>query len=252
MAYRYQKATPDHPSPGKLIPRYLRLAPILVSALGLTMVSAVAWPFVSYQIGQIINDNNNQAGLLNPVYYESFANDQPQANAPTYIGEIDYTTASNWFTFSPSDALPITRDFQDKEVKEYKLAIPSLGISNARVKANSDDLSSSLIQYHQTAFPGENGSPVIFGHSSLPQFFDPKNYLTIFSTLPTIKIGSDVSVNYDDVVYTYRVRKIYEVKPSEVWVLRQDYSAKTLKLITCVPPGTKLKRLVVEADLIKI
>ena len=85
----------------------------------------------------------------------------------------------------------------------------------------------------------------------LRQFFNPKNYLTIFSTLPSLKIGADIFVDYAGVKYTYRVSKMYEVKPNEFWVLKQDYNNKILKLITCVPPGTKLRRLVVEAELIK-
>ena len=91
---------------------------------------------------------------------------------------------------------------------------------------------------------------MIFGHSTLPQFFDQKNYKTIFSTLPKLKVGSDIFVKYDGLEYTYRITKTYEVMPNELWVLRQDYSRKTLKLITCVPPGTTLRRLIIEAELI--
>ena len=75
--------------------------------------------------------------------------------------------------------------------------------------------------------------------------------MTIFSTLPNLKLGADIFVDYAGVKYTYRVSKMYEVKPNEFWVLKQDYNKKILKLITCVPPGTKLRRLVIEAELIK-
>ena len=42
-----------------------------------------------------------------------------------------------------------------------------------------------------------------------------------------------------------------EVKPSELWVLKQNFNSKKLKVITCVPPGTTLRRLVVDATLIE-
>jgi sortase A len=250
MAYQYIKADQKHPSPGKLIPRYLRLAPILISSLGLAMVAAVAWPMVSYSVSQFFHNENQDSGLLSPIYYEALGNEDINPT-PGLIGDVDYTRASNWFSFSPQDQPPITSTTQNT-AQSYTLSIPSLGIKGATVKANSEDLSSSLIQYHQTSFPGESGTPVIFGHSSLPQLFDPKNYLTIFATLPTIKTGSDIIIDYQGVTFTYRVKKTFEVKPTEISVLRQDYSQKTLKLITCVPPGTKIRRLVVEADLIKL
>ncbi|MBI2326105.1 sortase [Candidatus Collierbacteria bacterium] len=268
MLYSYQKATPDMPSPGKLIPRYLRILPTLVSSIGLGLVASVVWPMVSYNLSLKLNSGSSKNTLLSPIIYESFASEvNTNTNEPTLIADVDYTKASNWFTFSPADGAapppvgqsqfidlngqPSTLTQQPIKEEEYRLAIPSLGIKEAIVKANIDDLAKSLIQYQQTAFPGEVGAPVIFGHSTLPQFFNPENYLTIFSTLPTIKIGADIFVDYAGVKYTYRVSSMYEVKPTEFWVLKQDYTKKIMKLITCVPPGTKLRRLVVEAELIK-
>ncbi|MBI3954663.1 sortase [Candidatus Collierbacteria bacterium] len=258
MLYSYQKATPDHPSPGKLIPRYLRILPILVSALGLGLVTSVSWPIVSYQI-DLFASNNEISSLLSPAVYDSLTQKANAPSEPLVVSEVDYTKASNWFAYDPfvqpspkSDAPPSPPTTPDTIIPEYyQLSIPSLKIPKADVKVGGEDLSLSLIHYNETALPGTFGSPVIFGHSSLPQFFKADNYLTIFSTLPTISIGADIFVTFNDVQYTYRVTKKYEVKPSEVWVLRQDYSQKTLKLITCVPPGTKLRRLVVEAELIR-
>lgn len=256
------------PSPGKLIPRYLRILPTLVSSIGLGLVASVIWPMVSYNLSLKLNSGSNKNNLLSPIIYESFASEaNANTSEPTLIADVDYTKASNWFTFSPADGVTtpptsqsqfINLDGQSKTLTpqptkeaEYRLTIPSLGIKEAIVKANTDDLAKSLIQYQQTAFPGEAGAPVIFGHSTLPQFFNPENYLTIFSTLPTVKIGADIFVDYAGVKYTYRISNMYEVKPTEFWVLKQDYTKKIMKLITCVPPGTKLRRLVVEAELIK-
>jgi len=270
MLYSYQKATDRVPSPGKTIPRHLRILPTLISSLGLGMVASVVWPIGSYQLSLLLSRQEVSSSLLSPITYEAFGSETAgqSDSGPTLVADIDYTKASNWFTFSPVDGQPPVIPGRESQfidltgepgsrlppetvADEYILAIPSLGIKQAKVRSDTDDLAKSLIQYQKTSFPGEAGAPVIFGHSTLPQFFNADNYLTIFSTLPTIKIGADIFIDYAGVKYIYRVSRMYEVKPNDVWVLKQDYNQKTLKLITCVPPGTKLRRLVVEAELIK-
>jgi sortase (surface protein transpeptidase) len=39
------------------------------------------------------------------------------------------------------------------------------------------------------------------------------------------------------------------VKPEDVFILEQNYEEKTLKLVTCVPEGTYLRRGVITATL---
>lgn len=252
MLYSYKKATVKNPHPGKKIPIYLKTIPTLISALGLGILGAVGYPVVSYQLKDMKLFSKDR-GLLSPVYYESKANSDLE---PKVLGDLDYTKASNWFPGSIQNNLFETPDIiskiDDGEIPEYySISVPSLGLIEAKVSLFDEDLTKHLVQYPQTALPGQLGSSVIFGHSTLPQFFDPKKYTTIFSTLPKIKPGSDIFVNYKDKGFTYRITKVIEVKPSDLWVLKQNYNAKTLKLITCVPPGTTLKRLVVEASLIE-
>ncbi len=249
MLYSYRKATPDDPHPGRRIPRYLKTVPTLVSALGMAILAGVSYPVVSYQFKDFKLFSSVDSGLLSPVYYESKASDN---NEPIVINGLDYTKASSWFPGSVQNELfTIKKSVPDSAPSLYTISIPSIGIMDAEVALRDEDLIKHLVQYPQTALPGQIGSPVIFGHSTLPQLFDPKNYKTIFSNLPKVKEGSDIFVKYDGVEYTYRINKIHEVKPNALWVLRQDYSSKTIKVITCVPPGTTLRRLVVEATLIK-
>lgn len=249
MLYSYRKATDDNPHPGRRIPRYLKTIPTLVSALGMGILAGVSYPVVSYQLKDIKIFNTEQSGLLSPVYYQSKAEDN---TAPVIVTGLDYTKASSWFPGSTQNEYFTERKgFADSIPDFYSLSIPALNIFDAEVALRDEDLTKHLVQYPQTALPGQIGSPVVFGHSTLPQFFDPKKYTTIFSTLPKIKVGSDIFLKFDGIEYTYRINKTYEVKPNELWVLRQDYGDKTLKLITCVPPGTTLRRLVVEAKLVR-
>jgi len=248
MLYGYKKATAKNPHPGKKIPIYLKTVPTLISALGLGILAAVAYPVVSYQLKDF-KLFSKDLGLLSPVYYESKANSD---QGPKILSDLDYTKASSWFPGSTQNDLFRSPIINNLDVPEYySLSIPTLGLTDLKVSLFDEDLTKHLVQYPQTALPGQLGSPVIFGHSTLQQFFDPKKYTTVFSTLPKIKPGSDIFVKYNDQEYTYRVTNTIEVKPSELWVLKQSYNAKTLKVITCVPPGTTLRRFVVEASLIE-
>ena len=250
MLYSYRKATPDNPHPGRKIPRYLKTIPTIISAIGMAMLAGVAYPVVSYQLKDFRFFISRDQGLLSPVYYQTEADNSGE---PVVLGGVDYTKASSWFPGSIQNELfYAVKHSPSFDVPDfYSISIPSLGIFDAIVSLADEDLTKQLVQYPQTALPGQIGAPVIFGHSTLPQFFDPKKYTTIFSTLPKVKVGSDIFVKFDGIEYTYRITKSYEVKPKELWVLKQDFSDKTLKLITCVPPGTTLRRLVVEASLIR-
>ena len=84
-------------------------------------------------------------------------------------------------------------------------------------------------------------------------FFNPKNYISIFSTLPKLDKGNEIFVNYDGITYKYRVDAMFEVRPNDIQILEQSSDSSYLTLVTCVPPGDprKLKRLIIRAKLVK-
>lgn len=190
--------------------------------------------------------------LLPILLYEFRKTSQfrPRFISPVVLGEvsteIDYTNPRNWFSVVPQ--LPP----KPSKITHYSLSIPRLKIESAVVQIGGEDLMESLIHYPGTALPGQFGSAVIFGHSVLPQFFNPKNYKTIFSTLPTLEEKDEILVNFDGILYRYRVIKLVETTPEDVTVLEQRYDDSYFTLVTCVPPGTYLKRLAVMARLVKI
>jgi len=136
-------------------------------------------------------------------------------------------------------------------VNTYSVSIPKLKIENAIVMVAGDDLSESLVHYGGTPLPGQYGNTVIFGHSTLPQFYNPKSYKTIFSLLPTLTYGDTISVTFDDVKYTYVVYDMVVVEPTDLTPLEQRFDDSYLTVVTCVPPGTYWKRLNVKAKLQK-
>jgi LPXTG-site transpeptidase (sortase) family protein len=167
--------------------------------------------------------------------------------------ELDYTNLTNWFQTPDGQKLA----FGDQSLPEdtYTVDIPKLNITNAVVLMGGSDLNKSLIAYPGTAKPGDLGAPVVFGHSVLRQFYNPseknsRRYTSIFSTIMTLKKGDEIFVTHDGVKYTYIVQEKTEVKPTDVYILNQQYDAARLKLVTCTPEGTYLRRGVVTAQLV--
>ena len=158
----------------------------------------------------------------------------------------DYTQASNWFDGTQKE------EFVSEDVKFFTISIPKLKIESATIAVGGEDLSKSLIQFPGTALPGKIGNSVIFGHSILPIFYDPKNYLAIFSILYKLEKKDLVYIDYDGISYKYEVEDMFEVKPDDIQILEQDSSSSYLTLVTCTPPGDprKPKRLIVRARLV--
>ncbi|MBI3342999.1 sortase [Candidatus Gottesmanbacteria bacterium] len=226
------------------------LLPYLLILAGLAILSWALWPIVSFTLftapmfSGIVSPvadgfaDSRTLGVLSPVV--SAASDAPVVeNGP------DYTNANVWFPTAPQKKVvsPVTA---------YTLSIPKLGIADALVTISGDDLNKSLIHYGGTGLPGQYGTAVIFGHSVLPQFYNPTNYKTIFSTLPTLKTGDEIFVRYDNVEYRYVVYEMLVTEAGDLTPLAQRFDDSYVTLVTCVPPGTYWKRLNVRARLEKI
>jgi sortase A len=66
-----------------------------------------------------------------------------------------------------------------------------------------------------------------------------------------LKKGDEIFIDFDGILYRYQVINMEEVSPDNVRVLEQRYDSEYLSLITCVPPGTYLRRLVITTKLMK-
>lgn len=242
MGYIYVKTETKVAKPRKqikihLAPQHKKIVASSLFVIGVIFFLSAILPILQYQIEYSIKFNQ----VLSPLSSGS-------AGSGSILGEsgTDFTQLSNWFV---NDQNNLTNTASNQKT-EYKISIPKLNIESAIVEVGSLDLKKSLIQYPQTALPGQFGSPVVFGHSVLPQFFNPKSYLTIFSTLYKLKQGDDILINFDNVEYKYLVEEMYEVLPTDLSVLEQRFDGRYLTLITCTPPGTYLRRLVIKARIV--
>lgn len=230
MIYKYLKKQPKV-SWVKKQTKIWQIMPFAFLVLGGFFLLSVFWPILSYEFK---SRGFNANKLISPV--------EVLGDSATVI---DYSQPSSWFPTAPS------LSNKDSKITHYSLSIPKLKIDRAVVKVGGQDLMDSLVHYPGTSLPGQYGNAVIFGHSVLPQFFNPKNYKTIFSTLPTLKKGDEIFIDFDGILYRYQVINMEEVSPDNVRVLEQRYDSEYLSLITCVPPGTYLRRLVIMTKLMK-
>ncbi|MFA6007598.1 MAG: sortase [Candidatus Shapirobacteria bacterium] len=238
MSYLYVKNTPKlHRVVKKLSPQHKKIFASLLMFAGIFLFVSVLFPILQFQIEYSSKFNQ----IINPLASEFYN------RSGSILGDsnTDYTELSNWFVDNPGITLPDSIS----SYASYTISIPKLKVDQANVVVGSSDLKKSLIQYPQTALPGQYGSPVIFGHSVLPQFYNPKSYLTIFSTLYKLQIGDEIYVDYDHIHYKYIVAEMFEVQPTDLSVLEQRFDGRYLTLITCSPPGTILRRLVIKAQI---
>lgn len=134
-----------------------------------------------------------------------------------------------------------------------EIQIPKIGVTapiileviNEEVVAK---LAEGVVQFADTALPGQIGNTVIFGHSSDYPWSTGK-YKNIFALLDKLVAGDEITIPYKTQKYVYKVREQKVVKPSDVAVLSRTPNSQ-LTLITCYPVGSTRNRLVVIADLV--
>ena len=140
--------------------------------------------------------------------------------------------------------------------KEFGIVIPKIG-ANAKVVANVDPYDAKVYQRaltegvahaKGTAFPGQPGNIFIFSHSSAT-FFEASRYNSVFYLLSKMEQGDEIILAYREELYTYRITDKRIVASSDVSYLSGASPEPTLTLMTCWPPGTTFKRLIVRGQL---
>lgn len=234
---------------------FKKFSPFLFVPSGLGLVLLLSQQLLSYQFLVFKKAKENlmapiseiamaeSQGFINPLVAGAFSQNQGELTAQE---QIDYNLINNWFPTAP---LP---HIKNSKITHYTISVPKVRIQKAIVEIGGKEIKNTLIQYPGTALPGEFGNVVIFGHSILPVFYNPKDYKSIFSLLPTLEKGDQIFVDFDGIEFTYEVVSYKEVKPEEINVLEQRFDQKALSLITCVPPGTYLKRGIVLARLVRL
>jgi sortase A len=162
---------------------------------------------------------------------------------PLATQELRYTVHA-----IPKDIVPID--------KEFGIVIPKLG-ANARVIANVDPYDGKAYQYaltkgvahaRGTSVPGAIGNIFLFAHSS-ENFYDALQYNSVFYLINKLEDGDKIYLYYHDNKFVYTVTGKKFVNSKDVSYLRGESLKVTLTLMTCWPPGTNSKRLLIFASL---
>lgn len=221
-----------------------RILAIGLVGIGLLTIVYTLLPFLSWQIyfAPVFAASNFAAPIPKKTVLSSTTFSTLVSNAVNTIAGVDSTNAQTWFpTFKGNTGVAL--------VSQYYLSIPKLAIDHALVSTTDYDLSNHLINYGGTAIPPQHGTAVVFGHSTLPQLFNPKDYKTIFARAYLLKEGDTLKAHVQEVEYTYNIVAISVVDPTNTAIFSQDLTDSYLTLVTCTPPGTTWKRLVIKAKL---
>jgi sortase A len=179
--------------------------------VGAVMLFWSAYPFISFEIySRLFIQKNMASPISNGRAIAAFADASSVLGTyNVYSSNLrDFVQADLWFPSRPQTEPPAKIN-----VKEYTLSIPKLNIVNAKVSVGGTDLAHSLVHYLPTTLPGENGNVAIFGHSALTYNYNPKDYRTIFSYLPSLEKGDKIYANVADKTYEYEVFDIFIVTP---------------------------------------
>jgi LPXTG-site transpeptidase (sortase) family protein len=170
-------------------------------------------------------------GFFNEVIIAPFIQPSRTAAAtPLIVSSSSIAPTSNPEVIIPKINVEIPVDYSQNTTDENQ-------IENA--------LESGVVHYPTTVRPGETGNAAFFGHSS-NNIFNKGKYKFAFVLLHTLVPGDTFYLTYQGKVYVYKVISRTIVDPSEVGVLGPvPGQTATATLITCDPPGTSLKRLIV-------
>jgi LPXTG-site transpeptidase (sortase) family protein len=184
--------------------------------------------------------------------------------APTTLffletAETEIISPQTFFPMPRSERKPFSEAPTAAVPSEFFLTIEKLGIRRARVFTDVDVLNPAIYKEQLreglghvkgTPYPGEWGTSFIIGHSSLPFFFNPQNYKTIFSRLNELEKGDVLRVEFLGKAFVFEVvgKKIVDSwkRPEEIL----SGSGYQLTLMTCFPPGFTWRRLLVTGHLV--
>jgi LPXTG-site transpeptidase (sortase) family protein len=169
--------------------------------------------------------------FFNEVVIAPFIQPSRHASAtPIIIGNDSLSPTKKDEVIIPKLNLEIPLDFSANTIDEKQI---------------ENGLDNGIIHYPTTVLPGQNGNTAFFGHSS-NNIFNPGKYKFAFVLLHELVPGDTFYLSYKGTLYAYTVYDKQVVDPTNVSVLNNvPGKSATAVLITCDPPGTSLKRLVV-------
>ena len=136
----------------------------------------------------------------------------------------------------------------------FSLIIPQIDINTkviplvdlADENATQKALKTGVVQAKGSSSPGQLGTIYIFGHST-DSPWHIKLYNAIFYPLKDVEEGSEIIIIYEGNPFIYQVEEKKIISANDLQYLTNPSEKEKLILLTCWPPGTTLKRLLIVA-----
>lgn len=207
--------------------------PVVLIVLGvLLLVGAVAIELSEYPWRSLLDIERKAEKIPDPPRIE-------------LIGEDSGVRIVDGGNLSPEDAYELLpgSELDDEPPEAYILLgimkIPKLEVSQYILEGTQRQMRYGGGHVIGTADVGEKGNCAIAAHRT-----------QAFRYLNLLKEGDTIVIKANGNIYTYLVYGLFDVKPTELWVLEpvegEDY---TLTMITCTPYMVSSHRLIVWASL---
>ena len=157
---------------------------------------------------------------------------------------------SSTTTLAPEPADPTTTEVERQAIPEFssgdvvgQLVIPSIDVDFFVVSGvGVEELRLGPGHFTDTPLPGQLGNSAIAGHRT--------TYGQPFHDLDQLAAGDDIVITTAFGTYTYEVRDLKVVEPTDYGVVSTtDPNIATLTLTTCHPKWSAAQRLIVSAEL---
>lgn len=151
--------------------------------------------------------------------------------------------------------LKVEKEIVPKD-SDFGIVVPKIS-ANAKIIPNVDPynnveyqvaLTKGVAHAVGTSFPGYAGNVFLFSHSSV-NFYEANRYNSIFYLLDKLEKGDEIDLYYNGEKFKYFVTDKKIVNAQDIKYLGSLGSGKTVTLMTCWPPGTTWKRLIIIAEM---
>ncbi len=220
------------------------------------IVAVVGLIILAYLIWQTTRELNEEIAEVQQAESASFA--LPTPTATPVIGVVvlpsGHKPPVNGRPPEPGEAgeipehlLPILDAYVPPAVptpgpeQARRIQIPAIDLDKPIVQGdNWEELKKGVGQHVGSGLPGEQGNIVLSAHNDI--------YGEIFRHIDQLAQGDEIVISTDRNSYTYVVRDLQIVGPTDVWVMAPTSHASTT-LISCYPYLVNNKRIVIFADL---
>ena len=137
------------------------------------------------------------------------------------------------------------------EILKIEVAAPLVFAESTEQGDMQKALATGVVLYPDSVLPGQSGQTIILGHSA-PVGWPKIKYDWVFSRLNELVGGDEITVFFNHRKYIYVVsRKVFLERGEELSQDGLTNDENMLVLISCWPPGQDLRRIAVEANMVK-